>query len=400
MSGRKPSICFVAPGAYAVLSGRADLHRTGGAEVQQGHVARELARRGYAVSFVTLDHGQPDAIEHDGIRVFKMCAETDGLPVLRFVHPRWTSLWSAMSRADADIYYQRTYGVETGQVAMWCRRHRRRMIAAIANDRDCDRRLEGQANLRERWLYFHGLKRADLVIAQTNEQRRLLAENLGIQATVVRSCTEAPEATGRSSTAEQRLSDKRVLWIARFSPQKRLDRLLELAERCPQLQFDVIGDGGRSNSEISAAKEQSSSLENVTMHGFLPRSEVVRFYNHAALLVCTSDFEGFPNTFLEAWARGVPTASTVDPDAVIASAGLGGVADSLAELQVLVEGLMGSIKRWQDCSERALGFFQLNHTIGAAGDAYERLLHSLIDRETPDPSRDLSMARNRSEPRP
>jgi hypothetical protein len=78
------------------------------------------------VSFVTLDYGQPDGIQHHGITVYKAYAPDSGLPVLRFVHPRWTGLWAAMARADADVYYTRCAGYEVGQATLWCRRHRRR----------------------------------------------------------------------------------------------------------------------------------------------------------------------------------------------------------------------------------------------------------------------------------
>ena len=37
------------------------------------------------------------------------------------------------------------------------------------------------------------------------------------------------------------------------------------------------------------------------------------------MLLSTSDFEGFPNTFLEAWSVGLPIVSTFDPDTVFAA---------------------------------------------------------------------------------
>jgi len=76
-----------------------------------------LRRRGREVSFVTYDHGQADGVEIDGIRVYKAFERQAGLRGLRFVHPRWTGLCAAMRRAGADIYYQRTAGVESGRCA-------------------------------------------------------------------------------------------------------------------------------------------------------------------------------------------------------------------------------------------------------------------------------------------
>ena len=86
-----------------MLSGREGFQHIGGAEVQQVRIASWLAERCYSVSFVTLDHGQPDGINVTGVTVRKAYAAEDGIRGLRFIHPRWSGLWAAMSRANADL---------------------------------------------------------------------------------------------------------------------------------------------------------------------------------------------------------------------------------------------------------------------------------------------------------
>ena len=377
--GRQPKICFVAPHNYAILSGRSDIRHVGGAEVQRALLARELARRGYEVSFVTQDHGQPDGVAHDDIRVFKMCAASDGWPGLRFFHPRWTSLWAAMSRADADVYYQRTAGVETGQVALWCGWHRRPFIVGIANDTECDRRLGGRPlPWRERYLYRFGLLRADRVVAQTQTQRRMLRENLGIDTTVIRSCTLPPSNGGPEPRLAARPRPLRILWVGRFMPHKRLGWLLNLARGCPQYEYDVVGGARRLAPEVRAVIDELSRLPNVYLHGVQPYARMPEFYARAALLVLTSAWEGYPNTFLEAWARGVPTVGTVDPDNVVTANGLGRCAATPEQLRQAVEGLLSSDEVWDACARRARDFFAANHSIPSTADRFERLVRGLV----------------------
>lgn len=375
-SDYKHDICFVAPNAFGLLSGRDDLRHIGGAEVQQCLIARELVRRGRRVCFVTHDHGQPDGAVYDRIRVFKMCGRADGLPFIRFVHPRWTSLCNAMRRADAEVYYQRTAGVETGQVAMWCGRHDRRMIAAIANDRDCTPELLARLNRRERSLYLYGLRRADAVVAQTGRQQALLREQFGVDTTIIRSCSEASASNSTLSTTA-RIGAKRALWIARFAPQKRLDSLIELANAAPDWSFDVIG-GTVDDAVRHLNLETPNSLPaNVTFHGVLPRERVSPFYDAATILVCTSDFEGFPNTMLESWARGLPVISTFDPDGLIASENLGRVAKLPHDLRKAMTKLIEHTGEWSECSFSARCYFMNHHTVEASADAYEDLLQCL-----------------------
>jgi len=160
-------VCFVAPNAYSALSEREDVAHAGGAERQQVLLAEELVRRGHRVSFVVLDHGQPDGEENRGIRAFKCYGVEGGIRGLRFFHPRLTGLWNAMARADSDVYYQRGAGSETGLVAHWCRRWARGFIFAVANETTCMHVSPFLTKRSDRFLFRYGLRRADAVIAQS-----------------------------------------------------------------------------------------------------------------------------------------------------------------------------------------------------------------------------------------
>src|SRR5688572_6436399 len=132
----KPHICFVAPHAWPVFSGDRTNDEVGGAEVQQSLLARLFVARGYRVSMICLDYGQPEASVVDGVTVYKSFAPHAGVPVLRFLHPRITGLWRALRKADADIYYCRAAGVGVYFVTEFCRQYGRRSIYAGASDMD------------------------------------------------------------------------------------------------------------------------------------------------------------------------------------------------------------------------------------------------------------------------
>jgi glycosyltransferase involved in cell wall biosynthesis len=380
---RRPSICFVALNAYNVLSGRKDVNHTGGAEVQQLQIASWLRQRGYPVRFVTLDHGQGDSIEIDGIKVFRAYAKTDGIRGLRFVHPRWSGLWAAMARANADVYYQRGAECETGQVGLWCRFHRRRFIFAAANDSDCDASLYALPSRAERWLYRLGLRLADAVTAQTTTQQDRLRKNLGAEAVVIRNCGRTSADPARRERPGVGAGEPlQVLWVGRISRQKRLEWLLDAAQKCPEVAFDVVGAPNEDSPYSSSVIERAAGVRNVRIRGRVPYAEMAQYYQRCHVLCCTSAYEGFPNTFLEAWNLGIPVISTFDPDGAIAAHGLGWVAQDVEGIISCLREVIRSPESWNRASQAARQYYLANHTPEACLPALEQLLLRVTGCET------------------
>ena len=300
-------ICFVAPHAWPVFSGDPKIQVVGGAEVQQAILARLFAANGYRVSMICLDFGQPHAVEIDGVRVLRLFRMQQGIPVLRFVHPRLTTMWRRLREADADIYYLRSASMWVGAVAAFCKRHGRRLVYAGASDRDFVPDIGGQIYYaRDRWLYRRGLAAAHAIVAQNEVQRADCEQHYGREAVVIPSCYQLPAQ--RSPGARDR-----VLWVGTMHRGKRPELLLELARRLPGRRFVMIGGPSEASPGFfEQIRAQAATLPNVEFKGFLPLAQAESWFDRARVLVNTSVYEGMPNVFLQAWARGVPTVATVD----------------------------------------------------------------------------------------
>src|SRR5207237_1970209 len=144
-----------------VLSASRDIKVVGGAELQQTMIAPALAKRGFRVTMICYDYGQPDGVVVKGVRILDMHKPDEGIPVIRFIHPRLTSLWRALARADADIYYQRTAAAYTGFMAAFCRKHGRKSIYSGASDVDFIPGKQEIRYARDRLIFEYGLKRVD-----------------------------------------------------------------------------------------------------------------------------------------------------------------------------------------------------------------------------------------------
>lgn len=359
---RMLSVCFVAPHAWPVLSGDRHLPVVGGAEVQQAILARLLAAAGHRVSMITLDFGQPDRSRVDGVVVLKTFKPHQGVPALRFLHPRITSMWRALAEADADLYYYRSAAMWVGIVAEFCGRRGRRLVYAGASDKDFDPDQGGQIRFaRDRWLFRRGVERAHAIVAQNERQRAACKATYGRDAVVIPSCYELK--------SNPRTTGDLVLWVGTLHQNKRPELLLELAQRLPERRFVMIGGPGPDPGFFEAMRRRAAAIPNVEFKGFLPLAEVERWFDRARVLVNTSTYEGMPNTFLQAWARGVPTAALVDVGAPVHR-----VAADVEGLSFLVEDSFVNPEPGCACRE----YFERAHSKAGVLEQYQRLLRGLV----------------------
>jgi len=342
-------ICLVGPDNLTALAREYRRHTVGGEAVQQALLGRALARRSYDVRMVVADYGQSDGAEWEAIRVFKTYRPDAGIPAFRFIHPRWTGTWSALKRADADLYYTSCAGMHVGLLALFCRRYGRRFVFRTASDTDCDGSRLLVRFARDRWLYAYGLRRADAILVQSESQAQALARNYGLASRVAAMLVEKP--------SPDPARDIDLLWVSNIRKVKRPDRILDLAERLPKVKIHMVG--GPLPGEEALFRHVSLKARakaNVSFHGGLPYWDANELYGRARLLVNTSDVEGFPNSYLQAWIRGVPVVTLIDPDGVIEREGLGIAPKSAAEIPGAIGRLLHDPVAWKAASDRCRAF--------------------------------------------
>jgi len=318
-SATRMKICLVNLNSYPALVPGLSEHAIGGAEVQQAMLARMLAERGWDVRVVTGDWGQPDGTVVDGVSVFRCYRQGAGVPGLRFFYPRWFKLNAALRRADADIYYVSCAGTLVGQVVWFARRRGRKVVFRVASDSDCVPEHLLISGTKDRWFYEYGLRRAQAIVVQTTHQQTLLRRHYGLESSLVPSLVEVP---GQVPSLTHRDID--VLWIANLRALKRAEIFIELARALPRYCFHLVGGAVEAEAKVARrVQDAAASVPNLTLHGRLGLRESLALFDRAKLLVNTSEIEGFPTSFLQAWARATPTVSFLDPDQMIEQEGLG-----------------------------------------------------------------------------
>ncbi|MDY6948154.1 MAG: glycosyltransferase family 4 protein [Pseudomonadota bacterium] len=343
-------ICIVGLDDYPQLAKLKSAKYVGGESVQHVLLARAWRQLGHDVSMIVHDHGQGRVTDVDGIRAVARYAKSAGIPVLRFVHPRLTGMLGAMREIDADVYYQSPAGVATGITAWYCRRHGKRFIVRIASDLAC---IPGKQLIRfwrDRKIYEYGLRHADLIVAQSEQQRTLLQQNYGLKSEVLDMAVEMP-------SGPQPDKDIDVLWVSNLRPVKRPEIVLELARRLPNLRFTLAGGAlPGADDYYRSVREAAGSVANITFPGAVPYTEVGTLFSRAKLFLNTSQIEGFPNTFLQAWVRGVPVVAFFDPDSLIKQRQLGHTATDLEDMVSAIQRLLGDDAERQRIGERARAY--------------------------------------------
>lgn len=372
------SICIVAQNAFGVMTGDTSKH-VGGVEIQTRLLAERLSGMGYDVTVVTWNEGDSARCELLNVQLRTVCGRDDGFPVLRFIHPRWTSLNKALANADSDIYFQSGAEYCTGQIAMWCRRHKKKFVFSIASDMDCDAKLPLLRSVRERVLYRLGLRLADRVFTQTRKQRNQLKRDFGVESVYLPMPCKLSGRSVSSQNLAKTKSRKQVLMVCRVTRIKNIEMYLEVAKGMPDVQFVLVGPLDDDEDYGRFIRCGIESLANISWPGAAGGEELLDYYKNASIFCCTSKFEGFPNTFLEAWAHGLPVISAVDPDGLIKEQELGAHVSSVPAMVKTIRELLASPDHLASIGHNCTQYFQETHDPDTAVRRYAAEFQGLRD---------------------
>jgi glycosyltransferase involved in cell wall biosynthesis len=222
-----------------------------------------------------------------------------------------------------------------------------------------------------RWpFYAWGLQRSDVIFVQHEGQRARLPTRWQGRAYSLPGIVPVPEVIVPHSER-----NGAVVWVAVIRPAKRPDRLIEIARQLPMIRFVVCGSPSMNRWDpviIEGILTQLRSLQNVDYRGHVAAGEILKTIGHASLLLSTSDGEGFPSVFLEAWAAGTPVVSVqIDPDHKILNHELGMVTDTVDGAVEAVRSLMASPERRKEMGMRARRHVEELHSPSGAVRVFE-----------------------------
>lgn len=363
-------ICFCIPHSYALFE-PSSKHPFGGSEVQSHLLAQGLTRLpGTEISFVVLDHKQASVRRFGTIKVYKhgfytaypkkidryrdeICGirfkqtsfpwiDFKGkkpsafyksflvrlydlrLDILRRLVPSlfiehyeiMADQFGVFKKVDADIYVASGVHETAAEVAAFCRHYGKTFILLAASDYDFAPEHAENTWEKDRYdsyghLCYYAIQQADAIVTQTQLQQRLLKERFGRESTVISNPVDLDNVVDAPAYADR----KYALWIGKADRVKRPDLMLELARRMPDIPCKMVMNPSRPEIFKQIHDEAPSNVE---LLDYVPFDKIEELFVGAFVFVNTSDFEGFPNTFLQAGKYGVPLLSlNADPDNMI-----------------------------------------------------------------------------------
>lgn len=369
---RKIKVSFISFLAYPLFNGKANVV-FGGAEIDAFNLAGMLAKSDrYDVTFYVGDFGQAVEEQYGRVKVRKF--KYMNLEVYTSLRAKLLRLWNIIAevlRMDADVCFIEAYNEMLGWVKLLKGgRKGTKTIFRLAHDLDTDLNDAKSKGFLYHRLYKYGLNRADAVVSQTDIQKELLRSKLGIDSRVIKN--------GFFVNEEISYEDKKaVLWVARAQSWKRPELYIEMVKRLPQEQFIMIMPG--ENELQARIREEAKNLPNLRFIDYVPFAQIQPYYDAAKLFVNTSEYEGFPNAFVQACLGKTPILSfNVNPDNFIGVNELGYFCQDDMEraIDFIKDYTPGSMRT---LGENALGYVKQNHDIARIGLVYEEIIQRLTD---------------------
>lgn len=339
------------------------LNTVGGAEVQLHMMATGLAGLGASdVSYVTTDIDESTYSE--GVRIVKIPSNGENGRCL------FEDFARALDSVSPDLVLQLGRKQFTWYAARYCSLRGIPFLFSAASDIDCRpfrefpryfgefplKKLTNPARLARAFVMdrrtLGAMKSADLVMAQTETQRRRLKRLCRKEVAIFQNLHHVPPV-------EHIVKDEppTVLWLASMKPVKRPQLFLEVCRGLRNRGVRVVMAGRMNNERFRGQIDelvQSGDLEYIEHVTFEQSNELLA---RASVFVLTSRHEGLPNTLIQAWLRRTPTVSLgVDPDGMITSNNIGVHTTRVGETVDAILGLLADNERYNRVANAARTF--------------------------------------------
>lgn len=337
-----------------VLSGSS---KVAGVQVQMSFWARTFAKHGWRV-FSFSENRQIPLVE--GICFLKKKRKNWLSKMHLDIVQEWVDCWRCV-KTKPNIVIFRGASRYLFFLSRLCGKRNIPLLLFGASDTDFvpGKEIVGGSSLNRK-LYQKAIASITLFVTQNELQRDALKQYYGKDSLMIPNIWIPLE----NQVVEKKYD---AVWIANLRPLKRAEWFVKLAVDMPQYRFAIVG-GNLIKDYSELIENLASNVSNLSLLGAQPFNNVNMILSESRLLVCTSEYEGFPNTFLQAWSQAIPVVSTVNPSDLITKHHLGVIVGNQESLKEQTLALLSDEGLYDECVNSIKSYFGENHSADKAFD--------------------------------
>jgi glycosyltransferase involved in cell wall biosynthesis len=252
-------------------------------------------------------------------------------------------LWNKLKAISPDVIYQRMATSHAGVATYYARKTGCKMVLHIASDNDITplnkiRQRNFLIQNFERKLFNYAIRNTHQLIVQTHGQKKLVKKHFKKETdAVIANFQPYPK-----ETIDKKFPVK-IVWIANFKVIKQPEIFIRVAESLYKqgvaAQCIMIGSPATKYDKCfqdwqKLLEDKIDRIPTLTYLGGRTTEEVEQILAESHILVNTSQYEGFSNTFIQAWMRNVPVISlNSNPNDLLSDGKIGLLSGSYEQLR-------------------------------------------------------------------
>lgn len=333
----------------------------GGAELQIKYAMKHAKENGYEVFCIFENNGKP--LTNNDIHLLPVKK-----PFLRryfgniFIF-HFFKIMRLLNKIKPDIIYTRYDCAWSGFAAFYAKKHKIKHIWAIASDREvASQKKIFQKNIlyfiEKRWINY-AIRNSTKIVCQNVFQQDTLLKIHNRRSLLIQQMSPLVD----EKYIVKSIDEIKILWIANFRRIKRPDIFIKMVQSIrteKKCNFIMIG---RNEGEWQNLKNTNTDAR-LSILGELRNEDVNELLLSSHILVNTSEYEGFSNTFVQAWMRKVPVVSmNSNPNNVITNYNIGFICPTIEQLVDKVTLLINNDELRISLGETAYNYAKQNHNL-------------------------------------
>lgn len=359
---KNKKIAFIFPKDSSAIFNRKSEETFGGATVQMFMLAKEFSNyNDINISCLVVEFGHKDEEIINGLKIHNTFSKNDNLflKIIKF--------HKAIQKIRPDVIVQHGLTIFSSLLAVYCKVFNIKFVYMFASDVEADGYY--QTNHKKAILFKLLIDYSDILVTQNQYQHNKIISKYNRYADIL--------YNGFPVNSSFNNKKDFILWVGRAEKLKQPEKFIKLASLNTNYKFvmicnKVVGQEDYFfNIDLLAKK-----IENLEFIPRVPFNEIEIYFKRAKIFINTSNYEGFPQAFIQATKNKVPIISlNVNPDNFITEYSCGIICDSKdIVMNQSIEALLSDSHKYDQISKNAYNYARKNHDIKKNA----RILYNMI----------------------